>query len=178
MDVKPSDDCDECRRRLILGGVGTLMMAGLPECGEGAPAAPAATTPERTADAEAPVDAGCPPMCADGESMVAIRFGEHPELESVGGSVVVSAAGFKDVHCGKDKVLVFQPSPGTFLALSASCTHQCCTVRYDAANDEVVCPCHGSRYDTDGTVIHGPAAHSLQQLSVCADDCGVMVMMP
>jgi glycine/D-amino acid oxidase-like deaminating enzyme len=37
------------------------------------------------------------------------------------------------------------------------CSHQGCVLRQDLALGTWDCPCHGSRFDTDGTVIQGPA---------------------
>jgi glycine/D-amino acid oxidase-like deaminating enzyme len=38
------------------------------------------------------------------------------------------------------------------------CTHQGCVLRADTALGTWDCPCHGSRFAADGTVIQGPAA--------------------
>jgi cytochrome b6-f complex iron-sulfur subunit len=51
-----------------------------------------------------------------------------------------------------------------FSAISLICTHLGCTV--EAKSKEFVCPCHGSRYDTNGKVTLGPASESLEQLKV------------
>jgi len=97
------------------------------------------------------------------------------ELSSVGGSVngrtvsvTITGSGLATVGSAAlvsttlGPFLVAHPSQGTFVALSAICTHQGCTVT-GFANDEFVCPCHGSRYTTDGTVVAGPAQTSLPQ---------------
>lgn len=55
-------------------------------------------------------------------------------------------------------------APSGFAALSLTCTHLGCTLEQNA--DGFNCPCHASRYDTDGNVTHGPAAKSLRQLRV------------
>ena len=49
-----------------------------------------------------------------------------------------------------------------FSALSLVCTHLGCTVEQNS--DGFACPCHGSRYDANGTVQRGPAMKPLRQL--------------
>lgn len=48
-----------------------------------------------------------------------------------------------------------------FHAMSSICTHLGCITRYRADEGIIACPCHGSRYALDGTVIHGPAPRHL-----------------
>ena len=53
---------------------------------------------------------------------------------------------------------------GITRALSARCTHLGCTVTVAEDGRSLICPCHGSEYDLDGTVRRGPAKHPLQPL--------------
>lgn len=53
-------------------------------------------------------------------------------------------------------------SGGDFFALSLVCTHLGCTVRI--TGDELVCPCHGSRFDRTGQVLSGPAPRALARM--------------
>jgi len=46
-----------------------------------------------------------------------------------------------------------------FHVISAVCTHLGCTVQW--RGDEFDCPCHGSRFRPDGSVIAGPAPRPL-----------------
>jgi len=48
---------------------------------------------------------------------------------------------------------------GGLSAISLACTHLGCTV--GQAGDGFACPCHGSRFRRDGTVVNGPATTSL-----------------
>jgi len=48
------------------------------------------------------------------------------------------------------------------IALSSVCTHQGCTVGYNAGAGDIECPCHGSVYSTSGSVITGPAPSPLR----------------
>ena len=50
----------------------------------------------------------------------------------------------------------------TFVALTAICTHEQCTVT-GFQSSRYVCPCHGSQYTTSGSVVQGPATRALQQ---------------
>jgi menaquinol-cytochrome c reductase iron-sulfur subunit len=56
-------------------------------------------------------------------------------------------------------------------AVSAICSHLGCTVQWKPDQTEFACPCHGSRYQADGTVIGGPAPRPLAwyALSVSPD---------
>jgi cytochrome b6-f complex iron-sulfur subunit len=51
-----------------------------------------------------------------------------------------------------------------FTAISLVCTHLGCTV--GQSTDGFACPCHGSRFDADGNVTHGPAAKPLTSLRI------------
>ncbi len=57
-----------------------------------------------------------------------------------------------------------------FSALSLVCTHLGCTIEDDAQG--FACPCHGSRFDKDGNVTHGPANKPLHSLRVEITDEG------
>jgi Rieske Fe-S protein len=39
-----------------------------------------------------------------------------------------------------------------------------CTVAWNDAESSWDCPCHGSRFAPDGTVLHGPALQPLERL--------------
>jgi nitrite reductase/ring-hydroxylating ferredoxin subunit len=74
-----------------------------------------------------------------------------------------SAHKFKD--SGNPAVLVHLDN-GDFVAYSAVCTHQGCTVAYKDGN--LACPCHGSVFDpADGAaVVAGPAQRPLPEIPV------------
>jgi Rieske Fe-S protein len=65
------------------------------------------------------------------------------------------------VRDGIGKTGVFRAEDGTLHAVSLRCTHLGCLLRFNAAEHSWDCPCHGSRFDVDGTVLEGPATKPL-----------------
>jgi cytochrome b6-f complex iron-sulfur subunit len=51
-------------------------------------------------------------------------------------------------------------------AINPICTHLGCTVAWNLQENHFICPCHGSQYDSQGRVIHGPAKRSLPLITV------------
>lgn len=51
---------------------------------------------------------------------------------------------------------------------SSKCTHLGCTIGH-AENDEIVCPCHGSRFNIEGNPLNGPAVRPLKKLAYRID---------
>ncbi len=62
---------------------------------------------------------------------------------------------------GPRKLAVHRDDEGVLHAVSATCTHLGCVVHWNADERSWDCPCHGSRFDVDGEVLHGPAASKL-----------------
>ena len=67
---------------------------------------------------------------------------------------------------------------GGIYALSAVCTHLGCITRFVSDENVIACPCHGSRFDLEGNVIHGPAPRPLPWLEVTADWHGSVPAWP
>ena len=116
------------------------------------------------------------PGCSS--SNPASASGNVPQLTAVSGSVangivtvtvdaaspLASVGGAALVQSSAGNFLVSRTAQDTFVALTAICTHEQCTVTgFQSAH--YVCPCHGSQYSTTGTVLMGPAPRALQQFA-------------
>jgi succinate dehydrogenase / fumarate reductase iron-sulfur subunit len=55
-------------------------------------------------------------------------------------------------------------------ALSATCTHLGCQVRWDEASTKFRCPCHGGVFDKQGNVVEGPPPRGLNRVDVRVDE--------
>jgi glycine/D-amino acid oxidase-like deaminating enzyme/nitrite reductase/ring-hydroxylating ferredoxin subunit len=64
------------------------------------------------------------------------------------------------LHDGR-RVAARREADGTYLLLSATCTHLGCQVAWNEAGRTWDCPCHGSRFGRDGRVVAGPATRDL-----------------
>lgn len=65
-------------------------------------------------------------------------------------------------------VVVDRDPTGRLRAWLARCTHLGCRLQ-QVVDNEILCPCHGSRFRADGTVIAGPATRPLRPLNLKAD---------
>lgn len=138
-------------RRTVLRAVSVSGAAAalLAACGGGE----AATDGSAAASDEASPSGGASSDAAGGGALIATA--DVP----VGSGVILEA----------DKVVVTQPTEGTFKAFSAVCTHQSCTLASVKA-DRISCACHGSAFSaTDGSVINGPATRPLKEITVTVE---------
>ena len=67
------------------------------------------------------------------------------------------------VEANGRRLAVYKGEDGSVVALSPRCQHMGCTVDWNGAERTWDCPCHGSRYAADGTVIRGPAKRDLER---------------
>ena len=65
---------------------------------------------------------------------------------------------------GASKIAVFRDEAGELHRFSAACTHLGCVVGWNKAAASWDCPCHGSRYDSLGRVLNGPANQDMKKV--------------
>jgi cytochrome b6-f complex iron-sulfur subunit len=72
-------------------------------------------------------------------------------------------------------VYVRRLASGELVAVLASCTHQGC--QPEPVGDRLVCPCHGSEFAFDGSVLEGPAERPLTRYAVSVEGEDIVVRL-
>ena len=86
--------------------------------------------------------------------VIDLNASSSSELKTVGGYIY------------SGNIIIIRASESQYIALSKICTHEGCTVKYGANNNEIFCDCHGSTFTTSGTVTNGPAPTNLKKYNV------------
>ena len=92
--------------------------------------------------------------------------------------VLCKDAKLEDIPLGGGKIVDFEghnvavyiDESGEMKACSAICTHLGCVVHWNMAEKTWDCPCHASRFTTDGNIIEGPALKPLQKIDIRQDE--------
>ncbi|MDI2130224.1 Rieske (2Fe-2S) protein [Yinghuangia seranimata] len=150
------------RRRLLAVSAAAVGGAALVACG----------SDSKDSGSGSATTAGSQPA---GGGQTSAGGGQPSGASSAGGGKVLAKTSDIPVGGGKifdsQKVVVTQPTAGTFKAFSSTCTHQGCTVA-KVADGLIQCPCHGSEYSiVDASVKAGPAPKPLppKQITVTGD---------
>lgn len=84
-----------------------------------------------------------------------LKLTDDPDSIKKGEAGIVKLSGQK---CG-----AWRGEDGQLVLVDCTCTHMGCELRFNDAEQTWDCPCHGSRFLTDGTVAEGPALHPLKK---------------
>ena len=68
------------------------------------------------------------------------------------------------IRRGAKKIAAYRDDNGKLIERSAVCTHVGCIVHWNSLETCWDCPCHGSQFQPDGTVINGPAIRPLGEV--------------
>lgn len=63
-----------------------------------------------------------------------------------------------------------------FYAVSAVCTHLGCITQWKPDANLIACPCHGSKFKSDGTKVEGPAPRSLPHFGITLTPDGELLV--
>jgi Rieske Fe-S protein len=70
------------------------------------------------------------------------------------------------VSVGSNKIAVYRHYDNSLKVFSAVCPHLGCIVKWNTDEKTFDCPCHGSRFASDGTVTNGPALNNLSEIDI------------
>jgi cytochrome b6-f complex iron-sulfur subunit len=87
--------------------------------------------------------------------------GNTVQVNAGSGSPLAPTGGAALVQSSAGSFLVTRISESACSVLTSTCTHEGCTVN-GIDNQTFVCPCHGSRFSSSGSVVNGPASRPLQ----------------
>jgi Rieske Fe-S protein len=88
----------------------------------------------------------------------------------------IKAKGFLILRIGTDRVLAIKDGDVKVKALSAKCTHEGCTVQFQAAEALIWCACHNGKFNLDGRVLSGPPPRPLAAFAVSGDLTGAVTI--
>ena len=78
-----------------------------------------------------------------------------------------------------DPGIIVQLPDGSFVAYDATCTHEGCTVGWDAADAVILCPCHDAMFDAadHAAVLAGPTREPLAPLPIVVDTATGQILL-
>ncbi|MFC3414668.1 QcrA and Rieske domain-containing protein [Algoriphagus hitonicola] len=99
-----------------------------------------------------------PPSSTNGISIsggiIQINLDQQTDLKKDGSWLLIIAA----------QTLVVNVN-GSYKALTSVCTHSACDRNWTFNSNEFTCTCHGSKFNTDGDVLTGPANRPLESFA-------------
>jgi cytochrome b6-f complex iron-sulfur subunit len=140
------------RRKFVtwfgLSGLGSWIVTAIAACSNGANTSQVNSSPTAAE--------------ATGEAATKLQPGQFVK---VGTAQTLKQDGRILVKDGNASALVLSDpnNPQQAFAVKPICTHQGCAVDWNVDESKIFCPCHGSAYKPDGTVIKGPATKPLKR---------------
>jgi Rieske Fe-S protein len=124
--------------------------------------------------------AGCQPTVS-GDGILELNVSQFPALQNVNGSVRLLFNSIQLSHPTGPlyPVLVNRGAANQFYTMSARCTHQGCVVAtFNPTSAASVCPCHGSHFGIDGSLLTGPAINPLTRYNNSFDGTILCIEIP
>jgi glycine/D-amino acid oxidase-like deaminating enzyme/nitrite reductase/ring-hydroxylating ferredoxin subunit len=104
-----------------------------------------------------------------GQGAVVSNLAEYVESGEVESLDEVKPGEGAILRRGLAKVAVYRDEHGSLIERSAVCTHVGCIVHWNSFEKCWDCPCHGSQFQPDGTVLNAPAVRPLAKLDQSRD---------
>lgn len=136
--------CHDCSRRDFLSRslAGAAAVSSLAILGQGCGDAP-------------------PPLVeavASEDGKVLLSLSSYPDLALPGGAATLNVLGTST----RANLLIVHPTADQWVAVDGICTHANCPLSYTSHKQTVECACHGSTFNLQGAVTHGPAKGALR----------------
>jgi thiosulfate dehydrogenase [quinone] large subunit len=147
------------RRSTSTAGDGVAAGGGVPSPGR-SPGSSASPTPRPSATPA--------PSAAAGPGTPVASVADFQKADAVAFTVPFDAP--PPLPAG-DPAVVVKLAEGSFVAYDAVCTHEGCTVEWDAQDGILLCPCHGAAFDPAhrARVLAGPTRQPLAALPLSVD---------
>jgi Rieske Fe-S protein len=101
-----------------------------------------------------------------GTPLQALQEGAASRFDAPAGTAFVMADGAENNSRGDPTFAGYLTrKDGQLRAFAITCPHLGCSYAFDDGKRHFVCPCHGSEFALDGSVIHGPATSPLSHLT-------------
>ena len=94
-----------------------------------------------------------------------VKQGEFGAAFNLGPVSAIPAKGDPPLNHPKGRFWLVHGDQG-LRAFYKACTHLDCQFNWNPQEKKFICPCHGSQFGTDGTVLSGPAPRDLDQFVV------------
>lgn len=109
------------------------------------------------------------------EAVPEILSSTAPYVDWITGGDVASVDEIKPgmgaiIREGMSKIAAYRDENGKLYQRSAVCTHMGCIVRFNSTEKTWDCPCHGSRFGTDGHPINTPAISPLAEIEESSNE--------
>lgn len=122
-----------------------------------------------------------PPPSGSNTGVIEIKLSDYPVLRQEFSSIRIGVNGIDEDGVTPSgffyPIIVSRAAGNQFHALDAGCAHAGCVVLpYDGIDQAIFCPCHGSSYAIDGSVLTGPTTSPLTAMDVTYDGDDTLVI--
>jgi len=105
-------------------------------------------------------------MIKESSDVVGRFVGDRISVKEMEGLHELANGEAKVVKYKDHKVALYKDEAGKVYATNPACPHVSCFVGWNNAEKSWDCPCHGSRFSYDGTLLTGPARKDLEKFEV------------
>ncbi len=93
-------------------------------------------------------------------------IGDKISIEKITSVADLAAGEAKVVKLEGHTIAIYKDEDHVIHTVNSACTHIKCTVGWNNAEKSWDCPCHGSRFSFEGTMLTGPARKDLEQIKI------------